>query len=351
MKTKDWKLKIAIFFIFTSSYLIFATGVVHAQTPTNYDVTISPIFFDLSADPGSTVTNKIRLRNNTNYPLAIKLGVEKISADLNGNITLKTDSSDTTLGWITFQNPTFVAQPLEWTDIPFSINIPKDAAYGYYWTITFAQDKTSPLSRSGVSLTGAAGLPVLLDVRKPGAKAEAKINAFNVSQFITEYLPVDFTVKIASLGNIHVQPHGSIFINDGLNKDLAVLDVNPGLGNVLPGSARTFTASWSDGFLVNQPVLEYGQPKLDKNGKPIESLQINWDKLTSFRIGRYTANLLMVYDNGSRDVPMEASLTFWVLPYKAIAVIVLALIVAFLVIRWLLKFYINREIAKRTKAA
>ena len=338
-------------FLLTVFFLFSAAMIVHAQTPAGYDVTISPIFFDLSANPGSAVGGTIKLRNNTTNPLPIKLGVEKITADLNGNVTLKADPSDTTLSWISFPQDTFVAKPLEWTEIPFTINIPKEAAYGYYWTITFAQDKTSPLSRSGVSLTGAAGLPILLDVIKPGAKAEAKITQFSVNQFVTEYLPADFTIKIESLGNVHIQPHGSIFISDGRNKDLAVLDVNPGLGNVLPGSARIFNASWTDGFLVRQPVLSYGQPKLDKNGKPIETLQINWNKLTEFRIGRYTANLLLVYDNGKRDVPLESTITFWVLPYKAIGAILLFLIVVFFVGRWLIRNYIKREITKRAKTA
>jgi hypothetical protein len=348
MKHGKKLLLLPTFFVLAALFLVVK---VFAQTPTRYDVTVSPIFFDLSTTPGASVGSTIKIRNNTNSPLPIKLGVQRLTGDLNGNLTLKADKNDYTLSWVTFSQDTFVAKPLEWTEVPFVINVPKDAAYGYYWTITFAQDKTSPLARSGVSLTGAAGLPILLNVIKPGAKAEAKITQFSVDQFISEYLPVDFTVKIENLGNIHIRPHGSIFISDGRNKDLAALDVNAGLGNVIPGSARIFNASWVDGFLVKQPVTEFGQPKLDKNGKPVETLQINWDKLTNFRIGRYTANLLLVYDNGKRDVPLESTITFWVLPYKALLVILGFLIVAFFVGRWLIRIYINREIARRTKTA
>jgi hypothetical protein len=322
-----------------------------AQTPGGYDVTVSPIFFDLSTTPGGNVSGTIKIRNNTAYPLPLKLGVQRLTGDLSGNYSLKADKNDETLSWVSFSQPTFVANPLEWTQIPFTINVPKDAAYGYYWTITFAQDTTNPLFKSGVSLTGAAGVPILLNVLKPGAKADAKITQFSVGQFVNEYLPINFTVKIENLGNIHVQPHGSIFISDGRNKDLAVLDVNPGLGNVIPQSARIFNASWDDGFLEMEPVTQFGQPKLDKNGKPLETLQINWDKLTEFRIGRYTANLVMVYDNGKVDVPLESTITFWVLPWKAMGVILISLIVIFLVGRFLIRTYIKREIAKRTRAA
>jgi hypothetical protein len=339
------------FFILILSVFGFAFSKSLAQSPSSYDVTVSPIFFDLITDPGGTIADKVRVRNNTSSPIPIKLGLEKLTGDINGNLALKQDKNDYTLSWVKFSQNTFVAKPLEWTEIPFTVNVPKDAAFGYYWAITFTQDVTSPLAKTGVSLTGAAGVPILLNVRKEGAKADAKIQQFFVKDFISEYLPVDFTVKIENTGNIHIRPHGNIFVSDGRNKSLAILDVNPGLGNVLPNSGRIFNASWNDGFLVREPVIEDGQPKLDKNGKQVEKLTINWNKLTSFRVGRYTANLLLVFDNGKRDIPLEGTVSFWVLPYKAIIAIILSLVITFFVIRWLLGAYIGREVRRRMKTA
>jgi len=349
MKIENLKLKIVIYLF---AYLLIFTFVAlsaRAQTANNYDVTVSPVFFDLSANPGDTVSDKIRIRNNTSSPIPIKLEVKRLTGDLTGNLALKQDKNDYTLSWIKFSQDSFVAKPLEWTEVPFSVSIPKDAAYGYYYTITFNQDTTNPLAKTGVSLTGAAGIPVLLNVRKEGAKSDAKILEFSTNSFVSEYLPADFKIKIENTGNIHVKPHGNIFINDGRSKDLAVLDINPGLGNVIPNSVRIFTASWTDGFIVRQPVLEDGQPKLDKNGKPLETITINWNKLTSFRIGKYTANLLLVFDNGKRDVPLEATTTFWIFPWKALIVIGIALIAIIILIRFLLKLYINREIRRRIR--
>jgi hypothetical protein len=328
-------------------------GKVYAQTSlpaSGYDVSVSPVYFDLSANPGTAVTSKIRIRNNTSSPIPIKLGVERLTGDLNGNYNLKQDINDTTLSWIKFENNSVVTNPLEWTEIPFTIDVPKDAAYGYYWTITFAQDKTGSPAKNGVSLTGAAGIPVLLNVKKDGAKAEAKILNFSAGPLITEYLPVNFTVKVQNSGNVHVKPHGNIFISSGNSKNLTILDINPSLGSILPNSARVFDASWNDGFITVEPkITADGQPVL-KNGKSETELKINWDKLTEFRIGRYTANLLLVFDNGKRDVPLESTITFWVLPYKALAVIAVVLITSFFLIRWLIKSYISREVAKRLQS-
>lgn len=350
MKYGIKKLFLPLFFV-SLTVFSFAAIKAFAQVPTNYDVTVSPIFFDLSADPGTNITSKVRIRNNTNSPIPLKLGVEKISGDLNGNVVLKQDKNDETLSWIKFDNDSVVIQPLEWAEVPFTINIPASAAYGYYWAITLAQDKSNPLTKSGVSLTGAAGVPILLNVRKAGAKAEAKILNFSVDNFVSEYLPVNFTVKVENIGNIHVEPHGNIFITGSGNKNLAALDVNSTLGNIIPNSARIFNASWDDGFLVKEPVLVDGQVKVDKNGKQLEQITINWNKLTSFRIGKYTANLILVYDNGTRDIPLESTISFWVIPYKVIAGIVVTLLILFFIVRRLIKAYIARELKKRLKTS
>jgi len=40
--------------------------------------------FDLTANPGDTLSSKVRIRNNTTSPLPIKLSVKKMKRDLNG---------------------------------------------------------------------------------------------------------------------------------------------------------------------------------------------------------------------------------------------------------------------------
>ncbi len=333
-------------FILILSILIFTSVIAHAQTPSNYDVTVSPVFFDLSSNPGGKVSDRIRIRNNTTSPLPIKIEIKRLTGDVNGELTLRDDAADDSLSWLKFEETKFVAKPLEWTNIPFSIDIPNTAAYGYYFAISFTQDSASPLAKTGTKITGAAAVPILLNVRKEGAKAEAKILNFTTKSNVYEYLPIDFEIKVENIGNIHVRPHGNIFISDGRNKNLAILDVNSSSGSIIPNTKKTFEISWSDAFLVRESIMEYGQPKLNKNGQPVEKLTINWNKLTSFRVGKYTANLILVYDNGKRDVSLDANISFWVIPYKAIGVIIFSAILIFLIARFLLKKYIQKQIKK-----
>jgi hypothetical protein len=299
----------------------------HAQAQ-SYDVTVSPVFFDLNSNPGEKLTNKIKIRNNTTSSIPIMLSVSKLSGDLNGNLTLSKDKNDYTLSWIKFDNNSIVLKPLEWTEIPFEIDIPKDAAYGYYWTIAFTQDNANPLSKSGVSLTGAAAVPILLDVKKPGAKMQGKVTKFSPDNGLYEYPPIKLALTFENTGNVHVRPHGNIFIKDIFGRQVGLLELNSGQGTVLPNSTRTFEASWDDGFITREIKTIGGQPKLDRSGKPETELKIKWEKILDLRIGTYTATGIIVISTDTKDIPFEVHANFFVFPWKVIIIAILFIIFA-----------------------
>ena len=221
--------------IFLLGLVVFFVAKINAQTPTpsNYDVTVSPVFFDLTSNPGETVTTKVRIRNNTTSPLPIKLEIKKLTGDENGDLTIKDSSNDDSLSWITFDNGnTIVANPLEWTDVPFTIKVPQSAAYGYYFAISFTQDNTSPLKKTGTTITGAAAVPILLNVKKEGAKQDGKLLSFTTDKPWYEYPPVKFSTTFENTGNVHIRPTGNIFIKDMFGREVASLNVNESNGTI-----------------------------------------------------------------------------------------------------------------------
>ncbi len=301
-----------------------------AQQSPNYDVTVSPVFFDLSANPGSTVSDKIRVRNNTSNPLSIKLEVKKLTGDDNGDLVIKDENDDNSLSWIKFKEKTFVAKPLEWTDVPFSIEVPKTAAYGYYFAVNFTQENNDKLNQVGTKITGAAAVPILLNVRKNGAKFEGNVKSFTATKGFYEYLPVSLTTVFQNTGNVHVKPRGNIFIRDFLGRQVAILDVNSTQGTVLPNTKKAFESIWNDSFITEEPKMEDGQIKLDKNGKPQTTLKIKFDKILDLRIGKYTATSLLVISTNTRDIPFQSETSFFVFPWKVVLIAIAFVVFAFL---------------------
>jgi hypothetical protein len=347
----NYKLQIRLLALFLS-FIIYNLAFiipVHAQAPTPpaVNVTLSPIFFDLTATPSGILKDKIRIKNNADSPMALQIDIKKIITDQSGSLSIQDPTSnDDYINWLRFTTTHFVAAPGQWTDLPFTLTVPDSAAFAYYYAVTFKAD-TSTGNGNGAALSGQLAVPILLAIKKPGTLLNGQIVDFKTSSFINEYLPVNFQTVFKNTGNVHIKPHGNIFIQSHGQNDIAILDVNNTLGNVLPGASRTFLSDWTDGFMVREPVLDAtGQPTTDKNGQPITKLTFHWDKLTHMRIGPYSAHLVLVFDNGQRDQVLESSTTFWVFPYKIIIGVLIVIIGSFLLIRKAIRSYIQTQIRK-----
>jgi hypothetical protein len=351
-KTQDIRQKFLLVFALLSivfCLLPIFTHFAHAQSTQGLDLTVSPPVIELNAKPGDKIKQKFRVRNNLGEKTDLKVDVKKLSSDSSSGEPIPAEPSqdDQFISWLKLDKPEISVYPKEWTDVNFTIEIPENASYGYYYVVRVQPATQTQVKGSGTAVQGQVYVVVLLNVVKEGAVAKATLTEFKPSTFVGEYLPVEFTAKVSNKGNVHVKPSGNIFIRSAYQKDVAILDINGGRATVLPGGSRTFTTSWNDGFIVREPVLEGGKAKLDSSGKPVTKIAINWDRLTHFRIGPYTATLLMVYDDGTRDATIEGTATFWMIPYTAIIVIVISLIVLIILIRFLLRWYINKELKKR----
>ncbi len=309
--------------LFVVSFLVlglaisFASPALAQTTPGNFDATVSPVFFDFTAKPGTTVNGKVRLRNNTGNALPIKIEVKKMGGDQNGELTIQNAPDDTST-WFTVKNTGITAPSNEWITVPFDITVPSNAAYGYYWALSFTQDDTSDQKVTGTKLNAAIVVPVLLNVNREGAKTEVKISDFSKDAGWYEYLPVNFKTTVANVGNVHVRPKGNIFIKDFLGRTVATLDVNPNDGAILPSTKRTYETLWNDSFMWYENKVVDGKNVVDKNGKPKRELKVRFDKILDLRIGKYTATTLIVVNNGTRDIALEKSISFFVFPWKIV---------------------------------
>jgi len=320
---------------------------VFAQEQSGLDITITPAILELTGTPNSQVTQQLRIWNNLSQPLPMTITVDKLSGgDIHGNvIPVPAGKGDDSTSWLHFDQTSFVVKPKEWKEITLKITIPKDAAFAYYYAIRFSQ-LTKNINDTKTKVIGNVAVPVLLEIERPGAVKTGNLVDFKTLHFVNEYLPINFTTTIASTGNVHIQPHGNIFIRDSQDQDIDVLSVNEEQGNILPGNKREFSSSWTDGFIVNEPLMEDNTPVLDDHGNAKTHLTFNWDKLTSFRFGKYTAQLLMVYDNGQRDVPLTATTTFWIIPYTGIGITLSVIIIIIILIKILLSLYVKKQIQK-----
>lgn len=310
-----------LFFSFFAVALAFVTTpTLFAQEAENFDTTVSPTFVELSAKPGTTVTQSVRLRNNTNAQVTLVPEIKIMGGDETGELTIK-DTPEEHLSWLTVENEQITLPSNEWVTVPFTIQIPENAAFGYYWALTFTAANASSTT-TGTTLNASIAVPVLLTVDKEGAKTEGKLLDFKTDSFYYEYPPVTFVTQFQNLGNVHIRPRGNIFIKDFLGRTVGTLTINEAQGGILPTLKRTFESKWNDGFITYEPKMNNGEVVLDENGNPEREMKIHYQKLLDLRIGKYTATALVLVSGQDRDYTYERTISFFVFPWKVVLILI-----------------------------
>jgi hypothetical protein len=302
---------------------------------TGLNLVTSPLPITLIAEPGATVSAQLKIKNGGSQPESLEVGLMKFTAfgDEGKPRLMDREKGDDYFDWVSYSEKEFILNPGEWKTITATITIPPSAAFGYYYAVTFQRkNEDIPGGPRSTKVIGATASLILLEVRVPNAIRDVEVLEFSTPQKIYEFLPTNFFIRLKNKGNVHVAPRGNIFIDRWGQKDVAILNINELKGNVLPNSNRIFDTEWKDGFPVYEQQVVNNVVVTDSTGKP--KLKLKWDfsQVPKLRWGKYTANLLLVYDDGKRDIPIEGKLEFWVIPWRLVGG---GLIVLLLVLRGL----------------
>jgi hypothetical protein len=290
---------------------------IHAQE--DISIRISPPILEIEVEPGNTYSDYIKIENLDEFE-AITLYPQIVSFIAKGEegaqefIEDSEETSSYSLSqWMNISTDELEIQPLERVVLPFTINVPQDAEPGgrYGAVLLGNQPVSSGEVGNNVSLGAKSGTIILARIAGD-IEESAKINSFGIDKEFYQYPPVEFNIVVENTGNIHVKPIGNIEISNIFGKVVDEINVNEGLGNVLPDSTRKFTSTW------------------DKEG---------------LTLGRYTAALNLKYGEVS-DSYMTDARTFWVVPIKELAIGIGILLVVILLIILLVRSY-NKRIVKK----
>jgi hypothetical protein len=300
-------------------FLVLLNPKVNAAPNTGSTITTSPVFVDLSTPPGTTISTNLQVENNAPSPIGITLKLKEFKASGDtGQAQIENPlPGDASISWVHFSQNSFIAQPSAPNSVTMTIKVPETAAFGYYYAVLFAPNViTNGVVANTNTVKGANAVLVLLDAHTANENNQLNVASFQADKTSYQFLPANFNVKVHNSGNIFTVPEGDIYISRTKNgPTIDTLDINPGQGNILPGTTRSFSASWADGFPVYQVKRVNGQVVSNKQGKPVEQLKWNFGNLTKFRFGKYYAHLVLVYNNGTREIPVNSEVSFWVIPW------------------------------------
>jgi len=305
-------------------------------------ITIIPPRTELAADPGKTISDSVKIYNETDATLVLYTSEANFTAKKEQEgvpeFLSPEDSASGLASWILIEKGPITVLPSEYRSIDYSISVPQDAdPGGHYAGIFFGNN--NPDEKNGkpaIGLSSKAGTLILLEV-SGNIIESGELKSFEIRNGGTffEHLPIEFSIGFENTGNVHLRPEGEIEIINMFGKTVAKIDVNRrkiGAGaNILPKTARHFEELWNASANIS-------------NGTELGF----WDKIkfeqNNFALGRYTAKLNLAY--GSRSQTIAKTIEFWVFPWQLI--LVYLLVSAFLIIAmvFLVKKY-NRWIVKK----
>jgi hypothetical protein len=296
----------------------------HAAAADDFSLQVTPSPLVTTLKPGIPTQLELKIRNAGTKPEELKIEPRSFTIQTGSERVQLGDTTPSDIAqWVSFGSPTFTVQPGQWYTQQVKISLPKEAGFSYAFALLISRKSEPKAAEGGRLLKGSIAVFTLVNVDRPGATRKLETLDFKASRGVYEYLPSTLSIKFKNTGNSIVQPYGNIFIQRG-SKDknpITTLPVNEKRGYILPGSVRTLSVDWQSGFPLNKTTT-------DGSGKESHSTNWNWTKVSDFRIGRYTAKLVAVYNDGARDVPIEGEVSFWVFPWKIILgiLVVLALV-------------------------
>lgn len=295
---------------------------VNADSSSNFSLLITPSPLVATITPGQTTDLQLKILNNGDGAENLEVNPRSFSINnTTGQVDISNSAASNVAPWLSFSAPKFSIASGQWFTEQIAVNVPKDAGFSYYFALQITR-QVNPKPTSGRYIKASVDDFVLLNVNRPGAVESLSVPSFTVSKHIYQWLPVNFTIRFKNTGNTIVQPNGNIFIQrkSTSKTPIAVLSVNSGGGYILPGTDRILTSSWSNGFPVYQTTTS-------ASGVEVTHLSWNFSKISEFRYGSYSANLVAVYNNGVEDVPINGTVNFWVLPWLIIGILVLIIAV------------------------
>ncbi len=268
---------------------IFAGFSLAQQETGSIALSVSPQVFEVSADPGDVVTESFKIVNGTDIDLTLSATPKNFTPEgEDGSINLTQESTPYSLAsWISV-SPLEVVVPARGSQVfDFVITLPVDAEPGSHLGSVIVQTNPVDIDGSGAAVSQEIGPLILVSVSGDIVEA-AEIASFTTDS-VWEKGPIAFETRVTNNGNVHFKPSGTIEIKNIFGNVVTNIDLEE--KNVLPNSTRKLVNEWAP---------------------------------SGFTVGRYTADLTLVY--GSDGVILTDSISFTVFPYKVIVPVTLGVI-------------------------
>ncbi|MEI6849448.1 MAG: hypothetical protein WCK29_00255 [archaeon] len=291
-------------------------------------LSLSPIRYEISGNPGDVLQEQLNLRNETSNPETYYPHYYNFQAEGESGVPTFVAPKDGLGTWIAGPAGISLA-PGDNQTIVFVISIPKDAhPGGYFGALLYG---TTPPRQDGAQLAiGSETGPIILLRVNGDIKESASILEFNTKDnaHFFNALPVSMYYRFQNTGADRTKPLGDLTIRNIFGIKAKKQTANPVEGNVLPGQIRRIDLSWQKKDVASSP-LTYADRSF------FEQVSYEWH---NFAFGYFTANLDLTYGKDNNQTS-HSEVKFTVFPWQLLLVILIILFFIFIILKTLMRKY------------
>ncbi len=289
-------------------------------------LTLTPIRFEVSGNPGEVLTQEMTLINERDVAQTYYSSFANFEARGETGSPTFVDPTEGLGTWMVAEGSVVLA-PGASKIVPVQIAIPKNAEPGGHFAAIFWG--TNPKPKPGELAIGAkTGILVLLRVNGKVSE-QGGLLEFGVKgnkKFFTS-LPVDFFYRFQNAGGDRIKPEGDVVLRNMFWIKSSIVPANPVEGNILPKSVRRFETTWQSKNGVDKI--------LDTEDETFwQAVSREWKH---FAFGYYKAKLSLEY--GVNKQKVESSVGLWVFPWQLTIVVLIVFLIVFFVGRTGLRRY------------
>jgi len=314
LKIRNLKFEIGAVLMICLALLVTNFPQVQAQEGRGF--TISPPSLKFSLKPGAKTEKKIKVTNHSAEKLDFVVNTEDfVVTNKQGTPELLPPGTlpqnrFAASSWSTALPDSFSLEPNTSQTVTLYIQVPADARPGgRYFAVAFKPIGSAGAEGVGAAINTVIGTLVYLTVE--GVVTEnARVVTFSAPSF-SEFGPIKFLTEIRNFGDIHLSPRATVEVKNLLGKKVFSFALDN--LNIFPGVSRIYENHWEQKWLF----------------------------------GRYTAHLSGYY--GAANLPLVAMAAFWVIPYRLIAIILLALAIVAAAFIYLKKTPLKEKLSVKTE--
>jgi len=200
-------------------------------------------YFVYNSSSGTVIEDSLRLINSSNEPLDLHLYPADAVTASEGGAAFSTNLGETATregAWLTLSETRVTLEPKQERVIPFTLNIPADAAVGEHAAFIVtqrAETNESQQNSPGVGINLVPRVAVAVWTTIPGpSKAQMEISALTAGESSRRHIVV---ANLRNTGNVGVKPQGTLTIRDPQNGS-TVYDTSIQMGYFLAGSSLDY---------------------------------------------------------------------------------------------------------------